>query len=83
LLLIDELGDLPFEKRTANPFFQFVARYYDRGSMLLTNNQMLTQSGHVVGDEMTAAAVVDTSDTTATPWSSRATATASQKKRKP
>ena len=59
LLVIDELGYLPFEKQTANLFFQLVTRRYERGSMLITSNQMVTQWGHVFGDEMIAAAVLD------------------------
>jgi DNA replication protein DnaC len=59
LLVIDELGYLPFEKQTASLFFQLVTRRYERGSMLMTTNQMVTQWGHVFGDEMIAAAVLD------------------------
>jgi DNA replication protein DnaC len=59
LLVIDELGYLPFEKQAANLFFQLVTRRYERGSMLITSNQMVTQWGHVFGDEMIAAAVLD------------------------
>ncbi|MFY0568054.1 ATP-binding protein [Archangium lansingense] len=35
LLVVDELGYLPFEKRIAHLFFQLVARRYEKGSMLL------------------------------------------------
>jgi DNA replication protein DnaC len=59
LLIVDELGYLPFEKRSANLFFQLVTRRYERGSMLITTNQMVTQWGQVFGDEMIAAAVLD------------------------
>ena len=59
LLVIDELGYLPLEKQTANLFFQLVSRRYERGSMLITTNQTVTQWGHVFGDEMIAAAVLD------------------------
>jgi DNA replication protein DnaC len=59
LLIVDELGYLPFEKQTANLFFQLVTRRYERGSMLITSNQMVTQWGHVFGDEMIAAAILD------------------------
>jgi DNA replication protein DnaC len=59
LLIVDELGYLPFEKHTANLFFQLVTRRYERGSMLITSNQMVTQWGHVFGDEMIAAAILD------------------------
>jgi DNA replication protein DnaC len=47
LLLIDELGYLPFERRSAHLFFQLVARRYERGSMLITTNQFVTQCGTV------------------------------------
>jgi len=46
-------------RRSANLFFQLVTRRYERGSMLLTTNQMVTQWGQVFGDEMIAAAVLD------------------------
>lgn len=59
LLVIDELGYLPLEKNTAHLFFQLVSRRYERGSMLITTNQTITQWGHVFGDEMIAAAVLD------------------------
>jgi DNA replication protein DnaC len=59
LLVVDELGYLPFEKHAAHLFFQLVARRYERGSMLITTNQTVTQWGHVFGDEMIAAAVLD------------------------
>jgi DNA replication protein DnaC len=43
LLIIDELGYLPFERRSAHLFFQLVARRYERGSLLITTNQVVTQ----------------------------------------
>jgi DNA replication protein DnaC len=59
LLVVDELGYLPLEKQTAHLFFQLVSRRYERGSMLITTNQTITQWGHVFGDDMIAAAVLD------------------------
>jgi DNA replication protein DnaC len=59
LLLIDELGYLPFERRSAHLFFQLVARRYERGSLLITTNQLVTQWGMVFGDEVLAAAILD------------------------
>lgn len=59
LLLVDELGYLPFERRSAHLLYQLVARRYERGSMLITTNQMVTQWGAVFGDEMTATAILD------------------------
>ena len=59
LLVIDELGYLPFEKRSAHLFFQLVARRYERGSMLITTNQLIGQWGTVFGDDVLAAAILD------------------------
>jgi len=59
LLVIDELGYLPFEKRSAHLFFQLVARRYERGSMLITTNQLIGQWGAVFGDDVLAAAILD------------------------
>lgn len=59
LLIIDELGYLPLERASAHVFFQLVTRRYEKGSILLTTNQPVTEWGHVFGDEMIAAAVLD------------------------
>ena len=59
LLIIDELGYLPFERHSAHLFFQLVARRYERGSLLITTNQLVTQWGAVFGDDVLAAAILD------------------------
>jgi DNA replication protein DnaC len=59
LLIVDELGYLPFEKRSAHLFFQLVSRRYERGSLLITTNQAVTQWGTVFGDDVTASALLD------------------------
>jgi DNA replication protein DnaC len=59
LLIIDELGYLPLERASAHLFFQLVTRRYEKGSILLTTNQPVTEWGTVFGDEMIAAAVLD------------------------
>src|SRR5713101_7981720 len=55
----DELGYLPFEKRSAHLFFQLVARRYEKGSLLVTTNQLVGQWGQVFGDDVLAAAILD------------------------
>jgi DNA replication protein DnaC len=59
LLIVDELGYLPFERRSAHLFLQLVNKRYKRGSMLITTNQVVTQWGAVFGDEVVAAAILD------------------------
>jgi DNA replication protein DnaC len=38
LLIVDEIGYLPFAREQANLFFQVVARRYEKGSMIPTSN---------------------------------------------
>ena len=38
LLIIDEIGYLPFGREKANLFFQVIARRYEKGSLILTSN---------------------------------------------
>lgn len=59
LLIVDELGDLPFERRAAHLFFQLVNRRYERGSLLITTNQRVSEWGTVFGDEVLATAILD------------------------
>ena len=59
LLIIDELGYLPFERRSAHLFFQLVNRRYEKGSLLVTTNQRVADWGTVFGDEVLATAILD------------------------
>jgi DNA replication protein DnaC len=59
LLIIDELGYLPFERRAAHLFFQLVNRRYEKGSLLITTNQRVSDWGTVFGDEVLATAILD------------------------
>jgi DNA replication protein DnaC len=59
LLIIDELGYLPFEPNAAHLFFQLVSRRYERGSVLLTSNRSVGEWGAVFGDPVVATAILD------------------------
>jgi len=59
LLIIDELGYLPFEPDAAHLFFQLVWRRYERGSMLITSNRSVGEWGTVFGDAVVATAILD------------------------
>jgi DNA replication protein DnaC len=59
LLIIDELGYLPFEPNAAHLFFQLVSRRYERGSLLLTSNRPVGEWGTVFGDPVVATAILD------------------------
>lgn len=59
LLIVDELGYLPFEREVSHLFFQLVARRYERGSMMLTSNRAASEWGDVFGDPVLATAILD------------------------
>ena len=59
LLIIDELGYLPFEANAAHLFFQLVSRRYERGSILITSNRSVGEWGGVFGDPVVATAILD------------------------
>jgi DNA replication protein DnaC len=59
LLIVDELGYLPFEPNAAHLFFQLVSRRYERGSLLLTSNRSVGEWGTVFGDPVVATAILD------------------------
>jgi DNA replication protein DnaC len=59
LLIVDEIGYLPLDRAGANLLFQFIARRYERGSIIITSNQSLTGWGEVFGDAIIATAILD------------------------
>jgi len=54
LLIIDELGYLPFETNAAHLFFQLISRRYERGSVLITSNRSVGEWGSVFGEPTTS-----------------------------
>jgi DNA replication protein DnaC len=59
LLIIDEVGYIPFEAEAANLFFQLVSARYERASMIVTSNKPFGRWGEVFGDDTVAAAMID------------------------
>ena len=59
LLIIDEIGYLPFGREQANLFFQVVARRYEKGSMILTNLTFGSWDEAFAGDAVLTAAMLD------------------------
>ena len=59
LLVIDEVGYIPFEPEAANLFFQLVSARYERASLIVTSNKPFGRWGEVFGDDVVAAAMVD------------------------
>jgi DNA replication protein DnaC len=59
LLVIDEVGYIPFEADAANLFFQLVSARYERASLIVTSNKPFGRWGEVFGDATVAAAMID------------------------
>ena len=59
LVVIDEVGYIPFEPEAANLFFQLVSNRYERASLIVTSNKPFGRWGEVFGDDVVAAAMID------------------------
>ena len=59
LLIVDEVGYIPFEPEAANLFFQLVSSRYERASLIVTSNKPFGRWGEVFGDDVVAAAMID------------------------
>jgi DNA replication protein DnaC len=59
LIIVDEVGYLPFEQDAANLFFQLVSSRYEHASLILTSNLAFSAWAGVFGDQIVAAAMID------------------------
>lgn len=59
LIILDELGYVPFEKQATDLLFQFLANQYERRSVLITTNLAFSQWDQIFKDKQTTVAAVD------------------------
>jgi DNA replication protein DnaC len=59
LIIVDEVGYIPFDAEAANLFFQLVSSRYERMSVIVTSNKPFTAWGEIFGDAVVAAAMID------------------------
>lgn len=59
LLLIDELGYLPIDKKGAESIFQVISKRYEKGSMIVTSNLAFKEWNKIFNDNTVASAIVD------------------------
>ena len=59
LIIIDEMGYLPFDDFGAHCFFQLVSRRYERASIIFNSNKSYGEWGDIFKDHVIAAAILD------------------------
>ncbi|BBW96019.1 hypothetical protein GsuE55_08520 [Geobacillus subterraneus] len=59
LLILDELGYVPFQKQGSELLFHIIADCYERKSVMVTSNLEFGQWNRVFGDNRLTAALVD------------------------
>ncbi|MFH8566781.1 IS21-like element helper ATPase IstB [Streptomyces sp. NPDC017988] len=59
VLVVDEVGYVPFDPEVAHLLFQLVSHRYERSSLIVTGSLPLDRWNEVLGDSATASATVD------------------------
>ena len=59
MLVVDEVGYIPFDPQAANLMFRLVASRYERASMIVSSNKPFSAWGEIFGDEVVAVAMID------------------------
>ena len=59
LIVVDEVGYIPFDPEAANLMFSLVSARYERASMIVTSNKPFSAWGEIFGDDMAATAMID------------------------
>ncbi|AAM05480.1 IS21-like element ISMac9 family helper ATPase IstB [Methanosarcina acetivorans] len=59
VLIIDEMGYLPFDEEGAHCLFQLISRRYEKSSTIFTSNKSYGEWGEIFKDQVIAAAVLD------------------------
>ena len=59
LLIVDEVGYIPFDPEAAALFFALVSSRYERRSLIVSSNKTFSAWGEIFGDPVAVAAMVD------------------------
>lgn len=59
LLIVDEIGYLPFTTDGAHAFFQLISKFYETRSIIFTSNKSYGEWGEIFRDHVIASAVLD------------------------
>lgn len=59
LLIIDEIGYTPIDRREANLFFSLISELYEKSSIIITSNKSFETWAEMMGDEIMTTALLD------------------------
>jgi len=59
LIVVDEVGYIPFDPEAANLMFSLVSSRYERACMIVTSNKPFSAWGEIFGDDAVATAMID------------------------
>lgn len=59
VVIIDEIGYTPIERREANLFFNLISELYERSSIIITSNKGFDSWAEMLGDEVMTTALLD------------------------
>lgn len=59
MLIIDEIGYTPIDRKEANLFFSLVSELYERTSVVITSNKGFEEWSEMMGDEIMTTALLD------------------------
>ena len=59
LMIIDEIGYTPIEKREANLFFNMISEMYEKLSIIITSNKSFDSWAEMMGDSVMTTALLD------------------------
>lgn len=59
LLIVDEVGYIPFDPEAASLFFSLISSRYERSSLIVSSNKSFSAWAEIFGDAVAVAAMVD------------------------
>lgn len=59
LLIFDEIGYTPIDRKEANMFFNLIAELYEKASIIITSNKSFDNWAEMLGDEVMTTALLD------------------------
>ena len=59
LIIIDEIGYTPIEKREANLFFNLISETYEKASLIVSSNKSFDAWAEMMGDSVMTTALLD------------------------